>query len=380
MGRNRSNATAPAVKGDLVAGTGVDTSGVLALGSNGDTLVADSSTSTGLRYQSSQPAGKNIVINGGFDIWQRGTSGTPGTGVYSVADRWYAQNASAATVSQQTTGAPNGSRYVLRIAGTANGQFCNFAQIIETNNAQQLWGQTSVLSLKLRRNASFATTVTAYVQKSATVDAGNGATWTTISSKTIANASMPTGTGVTDWFSDSFTAAIPNDGTANSLRVLIAADAAFTATGQHFEMAQVQLELGSVATTFSRAGGTIQGELAACQRYYYRTGGNAGASSFGIVGYGQAFSTIGAYCHIPLPTAMRVKPTIIDTSAMSTLWLVDGVTTFTPTSIVSDTNVTNQNTAVVIINGSGFTQYRFYQVTCNNTGSGFGFVGMSAEL
>ena len=30
----------------------------------------------------------------------------------------------------------------------------------------------------------------------------------------------------------------------------------------------MQVELGSVATTFSRAGGTIQGELAACMRYY----------------------------------------------------------------------------------------------------------------
>jgi hypothetical protein len=326
-----------AAKGDLLGASANDTPAVLTVGNNGETLVADSSTSTGLRYQSSQPAGKNIVINGGFDIWQRGTSGTPGTGVYSVADRWYAQNASAATVSQQTTGAPNGSRYVLRIAGTANGQFCNFAQIIETNNAQQLWGQTSVLSLKLRRNASFATTVTAYVQKSATVDAGNGATWTTISSKTIANASMPTGTGVTDWFSDSFTAAIPNDGTANSLRVLIAADAAFTATGQHFEMAQVQLELGSVATTFSRAGGTIQGELSACQRYY-ETRSNS-------IWSGNTTSGSNYYLDIPFAVVKRGTPTV-------TL-VTTGVNGFPSISTASITTSSYRITGTANVTGSG---------------------------
>jgi len=50
MARNRSGATAPAVKGNIVVGTGTDTSAVLAVGANGTTLVADSAEATGLKW------------------------------------------------------------------------------------------------------------------------------------------------------------------------------------------------------------------------------------------------------------------------------------------------------------------------------------------
>lgn len=52
MTKARSNAVANAAKGDLTVGSGTNTSGVLALGNNGEQIVADSSTSTGLRYRS----------------------------------------------------------------------------------------------------------------------------------------------------------------------------------------------------------------------------------------------------------------------------------------------------------------------------------------
>jgi hypothetical protein len=51
MTKARSNAVANAAKGDLTVGNGTDLSGILAVGSNGDTLVADSSTSTGLDWK-----------------------------------------------------------------------------------------------------------------------------------------------------------------------------------------------------------------------------------------------------------------------------------------------------------------------------------------
>jgi hypothetical protein len=53
-------ATASDAKGDLIAGTGADTFARLAVGTNNHTLVADSSTATGLKWAA--PAGGGLVF------------------------------------------------------------------------------------------------------------------------------------------------------------------------------------------------------------------------------------------------------------------------------------------------------------------------------
>jgi hypothetical protein len=62
MGRNRSNATAPAVKGNLVAGTGADTSGLLTVGADGTVLTADSAEATGIKWATLGGAGANWTL------------------------------------------------------------------------------------------------------------------------------------------------------------------------------------------------------------------------------------------------------------------------------------------------------------------------------
>ena len=132
----------------------------------------------------------------------------------------------------------------------------------------------------------------------------------------------------------------------------------------------MQLEIGSAATTFSRAGGNIQGELAACQRYYWRNTLQTGTEIANVVGRSSTVSD----CIINFPVAMRTNPTSVEYGGTPTL-TDPNVAAYTVTSIsfvhaTSYTGLIKPNTA------SGLTQGKFY--TLGITASGY--LGFSAEL
>lgn len=365
-------ATAIDAKGDLIAGTGADTFSRLAAGSNGDIIISDSTAPAGLRWQGSQSAGKNAIINGGFDIWQRSTSSSTNGG-YTTADRWTRDGANC-TTSRQSTGAPTGSNYVMRNAFTsASGAYVTQFQYIETANVAPLLGRQATFSVRLRRSSGMASNLAIYVQKNATVDAG-GSTggWTTIDAATITNASLPTGTTSADWYLAQLGVAIPNDGTANSLRVYI-----LTATepgnGSYWEMAQVQLEMGYQTTAFSRAGGTISGELAACQRYYWRSTGGAAYSVFG--GNCSAWSTVDLLGGFNLPVTMRTNPTSVE---YSSLIASDGVNNNAVGTLTFSSAYSSPNVGGFSATSTSLTAFRFYRIQANNSTSAY--VAYSAEL
>jgi hypothetical protein len=68
----------------------------------------------------------------------------------------------------------------------------------------------------------------------------------------------------------------------------------------------VQAEAGSVATAFQTATGTLQGELAACQRYYYVYVDGTSSQSFGTAGY---YSSTDILTTVSYPVTMRTAPT-----------------------------------------------------------------------
>jgi hypothetical protein len=265
-------------KGDLVAASGADTPARLAVGNNGETLVCDSTTSTGLRYQPS--TGRNFALNTDFTIFQRGTSVTPtANGGAYTADRWYVTRGSntSVTVSQQTAGnlsvTPNQAfRYfgrVLRTAASTTTSEVAFGQMFETSQVTLLAGQTVTLSGYIRKGANFSATSDALVMS---IIEGTGTDQKQMDGGYTGQNTVVTGTKTltTSWQRFSVTGTIATTSTEITIKF------SYTPTGtagaaDNFDIVGVQLELGSVATAWNLAMNTLQGELAACQRYYLKS-------------------------------------------------------------------------------------------------------------
>lgn len=313
-----------------------------------------------LNYLNGVPYSKNAVYNSAADIWQRGTTFTNTVGY--TADRWY-QAASNVTTTQETSAVPTGFASAIKGTATASTQ-PYWLQALETKDAIRFAGQTVALSAYAATSDS--SNFLLRIDYSTSVDNSALGTWTTIASTSVAATSTIARTSAA-------TFAIPS--TAKSLRIVVGAAGSIASTAS-VTFTGIQMELGTVSTPFYRQTGSIQGELAACQRYYYRVFPNASASILCPSLYCSS-STL-AYGTLQFPTQMRIMPTALEQTGTASDYVVYASIGGTTCSAVPTFYDANYNSAVVKFTvASGLnTGYSGYA----RTGSTAGYLGWSAEL
>jgi hypothetical protein len=253
----------------------------------------------------------NSVINGAFDIWQRGTSfAVPSANnAFYTADRWSVYRAATgSTVSRQPTNdtinLPNiqhGIRIQRDSGNTVTGGV-SIIQHFETANSIPFAGKQVTLSFYARKGADYSNATSSIDINLATGTGVDQNVWVGLTGR--ANPINVSRTVTSTWTRFTATGTIAANVTQLLLNIFVSSFAGTAGANDWIEITGVQLEEGTVATPFRRNAPSIQAELAACQRYYVRCTGNQVLSP-GFARISTIFTSV-----FSLPVEMRTTPTI----------------------------------------------------------------------
>ncbi len=241
------------------------------------------------------PINNNLLINGNFDIWQRGTSFTGG-GAYT-ADRW--QKGSSADVARSTDIPGADSKYSLLVTGDGGSASVN--QSIENPN-NIIDGKQTTVSFWVK--GSITTNADAVLKNST-----QAVTYETI------NYNITTA-----WVKQELTFASNNGWVNDDVIQLFLLSTGSLGAGVEIRYSQVKFEVGDTATDFIVK--TEAEELRDCQRYYetglvYRSGYSSGTGG----------------------------TSLLETASYKETKRVDPTLTLTNSALINVTNVTQQVTS-----------------------------------
>ena len=321
---NTTSFSAETLPGTTIKST-VTGSSLTSVGTLGSLAVTGATTSgsfvQGTDYLSPYQGFRNKIINGSFEFWQRGTARTFMNAGQYLADRWtvrlYQQASHQRTTVTPVTGMQ--TRYALRVGSVTTAEAGGGARMwantmLESADSIPLRDKTMTLSFWVRFSSATcsSSTATAFGNWSAfiqlfssttdgpvgsTADNGGGG------SVTLVNGSLPT-----TWTKYTGTYTIPSN--ANNVGIQFGFGGlgnTASADTVWYEVTQVQLEEGSVATPFEER--PIGVELALCQRYYWRWVPTNSFSYYSMMQLrgGTPYALGGA---LTFPTTMRSTPSI----------------------------------------------------------------------
>ena len=253
---------------------------------------------------------RNLVINGNFDNWQRGTTFSSFNSLRYTADRWlqYAAGSSTITATRQQftagqTEVPGNPRYYYRMDNTPDADTSWLELFYRIEDVTRFSNVPVTLSFWMKANKSqFGEDEVRLVQNFGT----SGSTKvTTISPRFDIH---------TYWKKYVFTFDLPSItgktiNANNFLEIHWIRPNTSVAADTYYDLAQVQLEYGRGATPFEQR--SITEELALCQRYCFRLGGLSKQYQVVATGFiGHNGSTDIGKVVVHLPTTMRTNPSV----------------------------------------------------------------------
>ena len=322
-------------------------------------------------------AGKNKIINGDFRVNQRSFSTTSTSGTFGF-DRWAMTGTATTTYSAQT--------FTPGAAPVAGYEGATFARMLTSGHSGT--GEAAYLGQKIEDVRTFAgqTITVSFWAKAASGTPKVGINLVqNFGSGGSGEVIAPTGsvTLTTSWARYTLSVAIPSIsgktiGTSSYLFLLLWTSAGTDYSGYTnigvqnatIDFWGVQTEIGT-ATAFQTATGTIQGELAACQRYFWQIATGSG-TSFALASAEGANTPLTV---IQAPVTMRIAPTLVQTtgSAYYVIRSNSGINTFS--SFTTDNNSVNGIT--VYTTGATITAGYAGRFITNNASSS---LALNAEL
>ena len=298
----------------------------------------------------------NVVINGGFDVWQRGTSFSSASYYQDYADRWMgdAHNNTGNTISRQTATASEPFYRFLRFQRDASDTGTGARRIgtvFESQDTAFMSGQEVTLSFYMRKGANWSPatdTVTSYIFTGTGTDesmsGGLGSSWTGYASQSQSN------TITTSWTRFTHTVTLSATATQVGINFVTPASVGTAGADDTWDISGIKLELGSVATPYiSKSFGET---LAKCKRYF--------ESSYP---YGTAVGSSGSSTNMPSRIAIGANDTVQE-------WDFEVEKRSSPTITIYDTGGTSgqvynfrlgANVAANVENGANRKQFRIYR-------------------
>ena len=313
-------------------------------------------------------AGKNAIINGGFEVWQRGTGSTSCTAGNRtfLADRFYINPTGAAVNQLRSTTVPsnNRSKFSLEIQGAASVTTVLVGQRIE-----------SALIAKVKQSVTFSAQIyngsgAAFTPKLKLGTPTAEDNFTTVNNRLDQSLSSCSDSA---WTEVEYTVDISGyTDIDNGLQVEIEIPSGSLVASDTVRIAQVQLREGSGGDEYMSSGPGI--EQAHCKRYYHRIDADQAYTMFAT---GHSNTITNARIVIPL-SEMRTVPTF---TSSGNFRLIQGASAIAVAGLalpVSGVEANSENPMIEATVASGLSAGYACDLTANNDSSAY--LAFDAEL